>query len=329
MVEAVTIISARGRRLAKLVRPGGAIEGYDLARMVSLHHREVPDLAALHDLLRVLLHRPDCCAVRGAIRDPARAARVRRLLHDDAATGDAASLAEAPRHWLALDMDAVPLPPDLAPADLAGCAAVAVKLLPPAFTGAACIVQATASHGIKPGARLRLWFWCDRALSGAECKRWLGKVPVDHSVFGAAQPIYTAAPVFADGAAEHLPCRLLALPGHATVATPDTATLAPPPRMPPAPPPAHAGGAYALAALVRAAARIGSASEGNRHNTAKGAAWGLARLVRAGLLTEGEVVRTIGSALAAAGKDAAEGEAVAAWAVAHRRDGTLPEGMRA
>ena len=88
-------------------------------------------------------------------------------------------------------------------------------LLPPTFTGAACIVQATASHGIKPGARLRLWFWCDRSLSGAECKRWLGKVPVDHSVFGAAQPIYTAAPVFADGAAEHLPCRLLALPGRA------------------------------------------------------------------------------------------------------------------
>ena len=329
MADALTIIRAQGRRLAKLVRPCGAIEGYDAARVVNLYPRDLLDLAALNDLLHELLRRPDCCVVRGAIRDPARTDRVRRLLHDDTRTGDAASLAEAPRHWLALDMDAVPLPLNMAPADLGGCAAAAVALLPPAFTGAACIAQATASHGIKPGARLRLWFWCDRALSGAECKRWLAAAPVDHSVFGAAQPIYTAAPVFADGAAEHLPHRLLALPGRASLVAPDAAILAAP-RRPPAPsPPTGAGSGYALAALVRAAARIGGASEGSRHDTAKAAAWGLARLVRAGLLTEAEVMRTIGSALAAAGKDAAEGEAIAAWAVAHRRDGILPQGMRA
>jgi hypothetical protein len=326
--ETITILRARGRRLAKLVRPG-AIESYDNARLVDLHQRDVPDLAALHDLLRALLHRPDCAVMRGAIRDPARPSGVRRLLHADASTGEAATLREVPRRWLALDLDNVPLPPDLAPTDLVGCAAVAVKLLPPAFTGIACIVQATASHGLKPGARLRLWFWCDRALAGTECKRWLARGPVDHSVFGAAQPIYTAAPVFTDGAVEHLPHRLLALPGRATVTTPDATALTPPPRSAAPPRPPHAGSPYAVAAMARTFARIASAPEGSRHDTAKAGAWGLARLVQAGLLTEAEAIRTIGRALANAGKDEAEGEALARWALSHRRDGTLPEGPRA
>ncbi len=47
--------------------------------------------------------------------------------------------------------------------------------------------------------------------------------------------------------------------------------------------------------------------------------------MRAGLLGEGEVARAIGAAIAYAGKDTAEGEALVRWAVAHRADpGTLP-----
>ncbi len=328
MADSLTILRARGRRLAKLVKPGGALEGYDSARTVDLHHRDVSDLAALHRLLGNLSARPDCCIVRGAIRDPHRVRRVRRLLHDDKATGEAATLRDVPRHWLGLDLDGIDLPASTAPADLAGCAAAAVARLPDAFTGAACIVQATASHGIKPGARLRLWFWCDRALSGAECKRWLAAAPVDRSVFGAAQPLYTAAPVFPAGLADHLPARILLLPGRETVATPSVAALASPPRRPASPPRAATGSRYALAALTRAAAQIATAPEGGRHDTAKAAAWGLARLVRAGLLSEAEVKQTIGNAIAAAGKDSAEGEAIAAWAIAHRRDGAVPEGVR-
>lgn len=223
----------------------------------------------------------------------------------------------------------MPLPHATDPHDLAVCAAAAIALLPAAFSGVACVVQATASHAIKPGARLRLWFWCDQALTGAECKRWLVGVPVDHAVFGAAQPIYTAAPVFAAGIVDHLPHRLALLDGTAQVATPGPAALAPPcRRSTPVLPLAAGRSRYALAALSRSVAEVASAAEGDRHATAKSAAWSLARLVRAGLLTEAEVKRTIGSAIAAAGKDASEGADIVAWAIAHRSDGGLPEWIR-
>jgi hypothetical protein len=44
------------------------------------------------------------------------------------------------------------------------------------------------------------------------------------------------------------------------------------------------------------------------------------------LLSEAEVKRAIGGAIEAAGKDAVEGEAVAAWAVARRRGDAEREG---
>jgi hypothetical protein len=130
--------------------------------------------------------------------------------------------------------------------------------------------------------------------------------------------------------ADPLPARLALLQGHEVVAAPGASALAPP-RRPPlslSPPAAERGSRYALVALARAAARVAGAAEGNRHAAAKSAAWGLAGLVRAGLLTEAEVSRTIGSAIAAAGKDPAEGEAIAAWAMAHRQDVTPPAGAR-
>ena len=44
--------------------------------------------------------------------------------------------------------------------------------------------------------KLKLAFWLDRALPGAEVKRWMAaeKAPVDPAVFGAVQLIYLARP---------------------------------------------------------------------------------------------------------------------------------------
>jgi hypothetical protein len=277
-----------------------------------------------------LAGRRDTCVLRGAVADPARTRGVRRLLHPDWRTGEAATLADTPRAWLALDLDGLPLPAGTDPRDLAGCGEAARLALPGAFQRATMIVQATAGHGFKPGARLRLWCLLTRPIGGAECKRWLRAAPVDRSVFGAAQPIYTAAPLFV-GLPDPLPRRLVVLDGtEPAVAVPDPATLAPPPPRPAASlrPAALGAGRYALTALTRAVARIAAAREGGRHDAAKAEAWGLARLVRAGLLSEAEVTRAIGSALARAGKEAAEGEAIAAWAIAHRQDGAPPDGVR-
>lgn len=67
-------------------------------------------------------------------------------------------------------------------------------LLPLEFRSAACFAQATSSAGVKPGTRMRLWFWCDRALTDDECAAWLHEY--DTAIYRPAQPIYCAAPTF-------------------------------------------------------------------------------------------------------------------------------------
>jgi hypothetical protein len=210
--HALTLATARGRRLCKLRHADGTVEDYDRAKRLDLRTVTAHDLDALHRLLLDLLHRPDTCALRGAIANPARVQAVRRLLHRDPETGDDATLLDVPRAWLALDLDGLPLPAEIHPHDLAGCGRVARLALPPAFHTAACIIGATAGHSFKPGGRLRVWAMLTRPVTGAELKRWLRAAPVDHALFGAAQCIYSAAPVF-EGMVDPLPARLARLGG--------------------------------------------------------------------------------------------------------------------
>jgi hypothetical protein len=192
--HAMTLAVARARRLCKLRHANGHVEDYDQAKTFDLTTMHAPDLGALADLLRHLAGRRDACVLRGAILDPGRAHGVRRLLHPDPETGEAPTLAEAARAWLALDLDSLPMPEGTDWRDLAGCGVLARAALPEAFHKAACIVFATAGHAFKPGARLRLWFLLTRPLDDAACKAWLRGWPVDHATLRAAQPIFTAAP---------------------------------------------------------------------------------------------------------------------------------------
>lgn len=226
MTETLTVLRAHGRRLAKAVRGDGSFEDYGLARTVDLAEVEVDGLDALEALLRRLDRRPDCCVVRGAIADPARVKGVRRLLHRDG--DDAPTLREVPRRWLALDFDSLPRPDWLDPTDLLGCACVAIEALPEEFRRVRFIVQATSGHGLKPGIRLRLWCWLSRPTTGAELKYWLREAPVDRSIFGAAQVIYTAAPIFLPGAFDPLPARIDVVPGDAELLVPPPRRLRPP-----------------------------------------------------------------------------------------------------
>ena len=229
--HSVTLATARGRRLCKTRHADGRVSDYDAVRTLNLDTTSAPNLTALEILLAALSMRRETCVLRGAIFDAGRTRGVRRLLHPDSKTGDTPTLRETPRAWLALDLDSLPLPDHVDPHDLAACGAIARASLPGAFHEAACIVAATASHTFQPGARLRLWFMLSRALGGAECKRWLARAPVDRSVFGAVQPIYTAAPLFI-GMVDPLPHRLVVLPGAQQVTAPSKAALAPPPPLP-------------------------------------------------------------------------------------------------
>ncbi|MFK4048099.1 hypothetical protein [Roseomonas mucosa] len=323
----ITILQSRGRRLCKTIQADGSILGYDSVKTVDLHDEPIPDFTALESVLRELQPLWDCCVVRGGIADPQRTRGVRRLVRPDPETGDQPTLVDAPRSGAALDMDAVPAPSGIDLRDLAACGAAARSILPDAFHGAACLVGATAGHSLKPGLRLRLWFFFSRPLTGAEAQRWLRGAPgVDLSTLRPAQVIYTAAPIFA-GRTDPLPSRLAYLPGDETVQVPPPEALAPL-KHTPAPPrrvSAEGGNRYATRALASAALNIASAAVDARHPTAVSESWGLARLVRSGLLTESEVVRVVDEALQRAGKPSGEGASIAAWAVKHRQDtGTQP-----
>jgi len=305
---ALTVVRARGRRLCKVIRLDGEVIGYDRARRVDLHPLDLLDLDALHALLRRLGDRRDCCILRGAAADPAQVRGVRRLLHDDAETGDHATLREAPRRWLALDLDSVPLPAGTDLHDLAGCARAVLPLLPAPFRRAAVIATATASHGIAPGARLRLWFWCDRPLTGAECKRWLAGAPVDRSVFGAAQPIYTARPVFI-GRGDPLPHRLVRLDGEPLVRAPSAAALAPPP---PAAAQAAQSGRNTLGRVAALIRTVHAAPEGQRHPTLFWAACRAGELVALGAIgSQAAAAALVQAAMDGGGKDQRKAEATA------------------
>jgi hypothetical protein len=288
----------------------------------------VTDLAAVYRLLVHLLRRTDCAVVRGTIADAGRVRHVRRLAHADTKTGDIPTLRDVARCWLALDMEGVDKPAYVPATDLARCACVVIGRLPAVFHGVECIAQATASHGIKPGCRVRLWYWLTRPATGRELTRWLRHSPADPSVFRAVQPIYTAAPVFAPGANDHLPQRMMVLPGAKLVAVPPLETIEPAKRVPVKPLPttgATAAARYAFAALTNAAVRIRLAGVGQRHPTILREARGLARFVAAGLLTESSIAEVLRSSGQDTGKPEEEIDAIIAWAMEHPSTATLLE----
>jgi hypothetical protein len=119
---------------------------------------------------------------------------------------------DRPRSWVIFDVDRIPVPdhligdwvdePDAAVEHVLG-------LLPEPFRPATCWWSISSSAAI-PGPqgrdvatelKLKLAFWLDRTLTGAEVKRWMAaeRAPVDPAVFGAVQLIYVARPGFGPG----------------------------------------------------------------------------------------------------------------------------------
>ncbi len=325
-LDTITVLRAPGMCLAKRMSKDGTIHGYDRARIFGVSTLPVNDLDGIGEVLGRLLPLADRCVIRGGLIDGETATGVRRLLHRDPETGDMPVFRDVPRRWLALDVEGIPLPETLQPADLAGCCSLALTRLPGAMQAAACIVQASGSHGFKPDMRLRLWFWLSRPTWGHELKNWFRGTPADPSVFGAVQPIYTAAPRLPAEMCDPLPCRLWFKPGQATVAVAPPQTPRPKPRpMTPRPrayPMPTAGSARAE--LEMAAGRVCVAEK--RHPTLVAEARNLARLVAAELLCEADLRATLTYAAKTAGKDdAGEIEACIDWGLSHPSTDPLPE----
>jgi hypothetical protein len=331
MSDFITILRCAGSlRLAKTIRRDLSIINYDSTRTFDGWSIPLAGIEDINLLLRRIINNPRLCAVRGELMTaPAR--NIRRLVYADQETGDAPTLRDVPRQWLALDVEGVEGPFSFDVSDLTACGEHCRRKLGAAFRSAACVVQATAGHRIKTDLRLRIWFWLTRPITTLEAKLWFEYQPiVDSSTLRPAQIIYTAAPIFESGA-DHLPERLVMLPGDSAVLAPDPEAFAA--RRPPAvPPPLPAAEdkrapAYAWAALRNAAAAVSGAPVNSRHPTCVTQARSLARLVQAGLLTAQTVTDTLSAALVAAGKTQDEGVAIVAWALRHPTGAPLPEGV--
>ena len=328
----ITIMRARGgKRLAKLHRADGTTAAYDEAWNYDAQVVPVAGLLDVFNLLQWLLPRPDRCVVRGEPIGEMRG--IRRLVFPCKKTGAAPTLRDVPRRWLAVDWDGIHRPANVRADDLEACGDAALEHMPEAFRQAGCIVQASASHGLKEGLRLRGWFWCDRPMTTRELMRWLAGTSCDPSVWRPAQPIYTAAPVFTPGRAEHLRQRIYMMPGspwEPWLVCPSAEALADPPPQPQPPPERIARGrhanAYVDAALAKAADAIIGAGEGKRHDTIISESRALSRLIVAGLLAEKDLAEVVKRAAEAAGKtDLAEIESCIAWGLANPSAAKLPE----
>jgi hypothetical protein len=336
---ALTVMHARGRRLAKLIHPDGSTSGYDDAKHFDAVEIVVQGLDHLAAILRSLLPCWDRCVVRGSLINGSPATGIRRTFHPDKETGDPPTLYELPRRYIAVDVDgdAIHRPPEIPATDIAGCARIAISHLPVEFRDRACIAVATGSHGLRPGIRLRLWFWLDGAATRKTLQAWFFGTPgVDLCTFRPVQPCYTAAPVLAEGVTDPVPDRLVVLPGAPLV------SIRPlPPPVPPevraakagqagqsSPPPSsgHRSDRYRDAALAGIKATLLGANEGSRHDALVAAA---TRMFELGSLSDdyiGRFIRDAATTLNERGSrqiDPEEVDEAIEWASARAKPGRI------
>jgi hypothetical protein len=318
----ITVIRSKHRRLAKLIHPGPRFDDYDKVRTIDACMVSVANLDGLFFHLDCLLPRSDLAIVRGSIIGARRVHDVRRLIRNhDAESDGAAIFEEAAHHWVCLDIDGIHRPDDVPPADLLGCAGCALDLLPGEFRPARCVVQATAGHGLKPGSRLRLWFWASRALIGRELSRWLRASPVDAHLFTPNQVCYTAQPLFAPGLADHLPYRMADRPGTECVEAPSAEALAPPPPPHYTPPRRMAStDQRATRIMTTALTRVEMSAAGGHHDALRAAAFTIGGLLDSAAVSETEATSALMAAI---------GRAAGAEANATKDLGTIESGLRA
>jgi hypothetical protein len=149
---------------------------------------------------------------------------------------------DRPRSWVIFDVDCLPVPDHLADDwvdDPEASVEHVLGALPAPFRSATCWWSLSSSAAMpSPNGRevardfkLKLAFWLDRRVTGAEIKRWMAaeRAPVDPAVFGAVQLIYVARPSFGPGLHDPVPRRSGIWRGDAAVVT-VPAVLPDPPR---------------------------------------------------------------------------------------------------
>jgi hypothetical protein len=268
-------------------------------------------LSELHASLARLSRQPNSFAIRGEPLAGTNLSRCRRLLHphrENDGSITPPTFRAAPRRWLALDCDSLPVSDGLDwRNDPRGTASHLAQLLPSEFVGCGCVIQATSGAGIKPGIRARLWYLTDRSVSDAEATHWLAEAPVDRSLYRPVQPHYTAAPVLQD-VPDPMPWRMCLISGERERVPVPALPEPEPPRPSSTDPAERRGSRYALAALADECRGIVAAGVGNRHGRLNRAAFKLARFIRSGELAAAEVVLDLITAARRAGLEDSDAE---------------------
>ncbi|TXN13403.1 hypothetical protein FV219_04865, partial [Methylobacterium sp. WL122] len=196
--------------------------GAKFFRAVSHPVGSIRDIATALDQIALS---PNSCVIRG---EPARPGQER--VQRRCKTGD--EFFEKPRRWVLYDIDGVEIPPGMDwRVEPEAAVRYAVGLMPKAFRGVTCWWAFSAGQGFKPNLHLRLAFWLDVAVSGADLTVWLAEKipdagprkswrrvsPGDPAVYRTVQPIYVGRPVFEDGIVDPVPCRSGLLQGRRDV----------------------------------------------------------------------------------------------------------------
>ena len=137
---------------------------------ITMHRFRSRLLTGLLDMRNAL--RGAAIAGEIAVRGEPKAPVGRRAIYPDKKKGPA-GLEVVPRQWVGFDWDSVGLPEDVdALLNPEAIPPIIMKRLPPPFRVADCVVQISASAGVKPGARARTWHLLDRPLTGTDLKLW-------------------------------------------------------------------------------------------------------------------------------------------------------------
>ncbi len=175
--------------LTKRIYANGTQKAYDQAKHFNFYEVAIWNLYDLYSLSKRMLAKPRCCYIRARIKDKHRNV-VRKCIGQDA------TLILNNQNWFALDIDSFAE----ASNDLEVDAIRVLLALPPCFRRSECFVVASANYSIKPGIRMRMFFWSDNACSNTDLKNLLNgnSANADLAIFNPVQPIYTAAPIFHD-----------------------------------------------------------------------------------------------------------------------------------
>jgi hypothetical protein len=219
-LDKITVLTTKGPLATKRITAvqGGppTIENYAKAQRFSFDEWDVSSFDEMAAALKALQYRERSFVVRGKPADGIKRSNSPRRLRP---RGDEpATLIPQARRWLPLDMDSVPCPASIDPIwEPDRVVEYVVELLPEEFHGASVFWEFTSGHALKPGIRIRLFFWLDRPLADWEIKAWLAKPIaeklIDPALYNPVQAIYTAAPVFV-GMPDPVPYRCGIWTGH-------------------------------------------------------------------------------------------------------------------